>query len=123
MAPVSVPSKSSVENSPPPWLGTSTGSVRSLRDIQMEQGKHKLSQRSTGWGSPQLSSPLGSLYGAGVVPVLTVDHNSSTECPNRWYKPDEASPSSLRCIQIEEQAMKELRQLYKNVKLVKQDNS
>jgi hypothetical protein len=55
------------------------------------------------------------------VTVQNPDHGSlSIDLPNRWYRPETASPSSLRCIQIEEEAMKELRRVYKNVKLVRQ---
>ncbi|CAK9191892.1 unnamed protein product [Sphagnum troendelagicum] len=111
------------ENSPPPWAGASPGtSAPSLRDIQLQQVKHKAQQRPlNARGSPQLSCPVGLMAISPAVTVQNPDHGSlSIDLPNRWYRPETASPSSLRCIQIEEEAMKELRRMYKNVKLVRQ---
>lgn len=51
--------------------------------------------------------------------------NTSPGCPpdsavsNKWFKPEVDLPSSIRSIQIEEKAMKDLRRFYTNVKLVK----
>ncbi|GAB2296375.1 hypothetical protein Dimus_030496 [Dionaea muscipula] len=98
------------EKSTPPWSasGTSPCSRPSLRDIQLQQVKvqHSLSHSpktrtagfsvSTGQGSP-----------------------SDTATPSRWFKPETDSPSSIRSIQIEEKAMKDLRRFYSNVKLVR----
>lgn len=39
--------------------------------------------------------------------------------PNRWYRPDTDAPSSIRSIQIEERAIKDLKRFYSSVKLVK----
>lgn len=38
---------------------------------------------------------------------------------NRWFKPEVAAPSSIRSIQIEEKAMKDLKRYYSSVKVVK----
>ncbi|KAJ7539741.1 hypothetical protein O6H91_11G107500 [Diphasiastrum complanatum] len=124
-APIAVtPAKSSSlnpEQSPPPWAGLSPGtSAPSLRDIQMQQVKNKAQQRQlSSFGSPKTGSPLSSLTLSTGCSNLTADVASTTDSSNRWFKPDMASPSSIRCIQIEEEAMKELRRLYKDVKLVK----
>lgn len=39
--------------------------------------------------------------------------------PNRWFKPEVNTPSSIRSIQIEEKAMKDLKRFYSCVKVVK----
>ncbi|CAM6101074.1 unnamed protein product [Calypogeia fissa] len=118
------PSNVNLETSPPPWAAsTSSVAAQSLRDIQLEQVQSKFQRTPLSRGSPhQAISPVGALTSSGNA--STSDHNlNSTETPNRWYKPELGSPSNLRCIQIEEKAMKELRQLYKNVKLVRNDGS
>ncbi|XP_062005201.1 uncharacterized protein LOC133722332 [Rosa rugosa] len=100
------------DRSTPPWTASGTPpllSRPSLRDIQMQQkGKqqHNLSHSpktktagfsvTTGQGSPLDSSGL-----------------------NRWFKPEVDAPSSIRSIQIEEKAMKDLRRFYNSVKVVK----
>ncbi|XP_052175101.1 uncharacterized protein LOC127789981 isoform X3 [Diospyros lotus] len=99
------------ERSTPPWTasGTPPLSRPSLRDIQMQQqGKqhHSLSHSpkarttgfsvATGQGSPSDSAGL-----------------------NRWFKPEIEVPSSIRSIQIEERAMKDLKRFYSTVKIVK----
>ncbi|BBN02425.1 inhibitor of Bruton tyrosine kinase [Marchantia polymorpha subsp. ruderalis] len=107
-------SRGQPDNSPPPWAAATPGTnALSLRDIQMQQVKSKANQRTPQVrGSPQLGSPLGpSVPSTGG----TGSEASSTDTPNRWFKPEVAGPSSIRCIQIEEKAMKELRQMYKNV--------
>lgn len=38
---------------------------------------------------------------------------------NRWFKPETDAPSSIRSIQIEERAIKDLKRLYSNVRIVK----
>jgi len=38
---------------------------------------------------------------------------------NRWFKPEVDTPSSIRSIQIEEKAMKDLKRFYSSVKIVK----
>ncbi|XP_042511641.1 uncharacterized protein LOC122086729 [Macadamia integrifolia] len=44
---------------------------------------------------------------------------SETASPNRWFKPEVDAASSIRSIQIEEKAMKDLKRFYSSVKLVK----
>ncbi|KAG0555654.1 hypothetical protein KC19_12G185700 [Ceratodon purpureus] len=111
------------ENSPPAWAGRSPGtSAPLLRDIQVQQVKqHKAQQRPlASRGSPQLTSPLGSMISAPGGSSQISDHASpSTEAPNRWYKPEIVNPSPIRNIQKEEEAMKDLRRLYKSVKIVR----
>jgi hypothetical protein len=38
---------------------------------------------------------------------------------NRWFKPEVDTPSSIRSIQIEEKAIKDLKRFYSSVKVVK----
>jgi len=38
---------------------------------------------------------------------------------NRWFKPEVDAPSSIRAIQIEEKAIKDLKRFYSSVKIVK----
>ena len=38
---------------------------------------------------------------------------------NRWFKPEVEAASSIRSIQIEEKAMKDLKRFYSSVKVVK----
>lgn len=38
---------------------------------------------------------------------------------NRWFKPEIDSPSSIRSIQIEEKAIKDLKRFYSSVRIVK----
>jgi hypothetical protein len=116
------------ENSPPAWAGRSPGtSAPLLRDIQVQQVKqHKAQQRPiASRGSPQLSSPLSLMVSApGSSSQIFDGHASpSTETPNRWYKPEVANPSPIRNIQKEEEAMKDLRRLYKTVKIVRPTDS
>lgn len=98
------------ERSTPPWnaSGTPPSARRpSLRDIQLQQGKHV--------GHPQ--SPKVRTSGFTVNTGQGSPSDSGGSC--RWYKPEIDSPSSIRSIQIEEKAMKDLRCFYKSVKLVK----
>lgn len=100
------------ETSTPPWAASGTPphlSQPSLRDIQkQQQGKqqqilsHSPKTRmtgfsvSTGQGSPSDSAGL-----------------------NRWFKPEVDTPSSIRSIQIEEKAIKDLKRFYSSVKILK----
>ncbi|KAL2643085.1 hypothetical protein R1flu_010672 [Riccia fluitans] len=116
-SPIAVNSRGSApsqpDNSPPPWAAATFGTTApSIRDIQMQQGMSKGSHRPQVRGSPQIGSPLG--LSVPSVSCASSDVGSS-ETPNRWFKPEASGASSLRCIQIEEKAMKELRQMYKNV--------
>ncbi|KAK1297300.1 Ultraviolet-B receptor UVR8 [Acorus calamus] len=104
------------EKSTPPWAlaGTSPVSSRpSLKDIQMQQEKrhqsisHSPKTRTSGFAIASSQSSPSEVGG----PKDTV--------PSRWFKPEMEAPSSIRSIQIEERAMKDLKRFYKNVKLVK----
>nr|CAD1819673.1 unnamed protein product [Ananas comosus var. bracteatus] len=103
------------EKGTPPWssAGNSpTLSRPSLRDIQMQQEKkhqslsHSPKITTSGFSIPSHSS--------------TSDVGSSKASnPSRWFKPETDAPSSIRSIQIEERAMKDLKRFYSSVKLVK----
>ncbi|OWM73200.1 hypothetical protein CDL15_Pgr001314 [Punica granatum] len=98
------------EKGTPPWAASGTPphpSRPSLRDIQMQQGKkqqslsHSPKTRTTGFA---VSSGQGSPSDSSGV--------------NRWFKPETEAPSSIRSIQIEEKAMKDLKRFYGSVKIV-----
>ncbi|CAK9181047.1 unnamed protein product [Ilex paraguariensis] len=99
------------ERSTPPWAsGTPPVLSRpSLRDIQLQQGNklqclsHSPKTRTTGFS----------------VSTGQVSPSSDSSGPNRWFKPEVDTPSSLRSIQIEEKAMKDLKRFYSSVKIVK----
>ncbi|XP_028766863.1 uncharacterized protein LOC114724637 [Neltuma alba] len=99
------------EKGTPSWSASRTPphlSRPSLRDIQRQQGKmHESLSRS-----PQART-TGFAVGAG--------QGSPSEPPgmNRWFKPEAETISSIRSIQIEEKAMKDLKRLYRSVKVVK----
>ncbi|PUZ68510.1 hypothetical protein GQ55_2G034300 [Panicum hallii var. hallii] len=110
----SVPS-SEGDKSTPPWSSSATSpnvSRPSLRDIQMQQEKryysisHSPKTRTSGFAIPsQGGSPdVGS---------------AKDNVPNRWFKPETDAPSSIRSIQIEEQAMKDFKRFYSSVRIVK----
>ncbi|KAI9186342.1 hypothetical protein LWI28_016355 [Acer negundo] len=94
----------------PPWAASETPpslSRPSLRDIQMQQVKqHCLSH-----------SPKTRTAGFSIAS----SQGSPSESPgmNRWFKPEVGTPSSIRSIQIEEKAMKDLKRFYSSVKIVK----
>ncbi|KAL5999358.1 hypothetical protein ACLOJK_040818 [Asimina triloba] len=100
------------EKGTPPWSasGTSPNLCKpSLRDIQMLQEKKQVlshSPKTRTAGFSVSSSSVGS----------PSESNSST---NRWFKPEMDAPSSIRSIQIEERAMKDLKRFYSNVKVVR----
>ncbi|KAF3441247.1 hypothetical protein FNV43_RR15160 [Rhamnella rubrinervis] len=100
------------ERCTPPWTASGTPpllSRPSLRDIQMQQGKHHQSLSH---------SPKTRVAGFSV----TSGQGSPSDSPgmNRWFKPEVDSPSSsIRSIQIEEKAMKDLKRFYSSVKIVK----
>lgn len=52
---------------------------------------------------------------------VTSGQGSPSDSPglNRWFKPEVDMPSSLRSIQIEEKAIKDLKRFYNSVKIVK----
>lgn len=95
----------------PPWAASGTPpslSRPSLRDIQFQQGKNQLGvshspkNRTTGFS---VTTGQGSPSEAGGL--------------NRWFKPEADAPSSIRSIQIEERAIKDLKRFYSNVRIVK----
>ncbi|CAK7341477.1 unnamed protein product [Dovyalis caffra] len=101
---------SDAEISTPPWAsGTPPLPSRpSLRDIQMQQGKqHQSISHSPKTRTHGFSVPTG--------------QGSPSDSPgmNRWFKPEVDMPSSIRSIQIEEKAMKDLKRFYNSVKIVK----
>ncbi|CAI9760915.1 unnamed protein product [Fraxinus pennsylvanica] len=98
------------ERNTPPWAASGTPpslSRPSLRDIQLQQGKqqqgmsHSPKTRTTGFS---VMSGQGSPSESGGV--------------NRWFKPEIDAPSSIRSIQIEEKAMKDLKRFYSSVRIV-----
>ncbi|KAI4350337.1 hypothetical protein L6164_004802 [Bauhinia variegata] len=102
---------SDVDKSTPPWAASGTPphlSRPSFRDIQMQQGKKQLNLSH----SPKTRT-------AGFT--IATDQGSPSEANgvNRWFKPEVETPSSIRSIQIEEKAMKDLKRFYTNVKVVK----
>nr|GMC93880.1 Inhibitor of Bruton tyrosine kinase [Ipomoea batatas] len=101
---------SDVERNTPPWAtsGTSPLSRPSLRDIQLQQVRHYhgLSQ-----------SPKAKIAGFSLMSGQGSPSDSSGM--NRWFKPEVEMPSSIRSIQIEERAIKDLKRFYSSVKVVK----
>ncbi|KAL2900817.1 Structural maintenance of chromosomes protein 6 [Bienertia sinuspersici] len=47
---------------------------------------------------------------------------SDSGTPSRWFKPEVNSPSSIRSIQTEEKAMKDLKRFYSSVRIMKSQN-
>ncbi|XP_027350889.1 uncharacterized protein LOC113861959 isoform X2 [Abrus precatorius] len=105
---------SDVEVSTPPWAASGTPpqlSRPSLRDIQMQQGK-KLQSLSF---SPKTRT-------AGFSVASGQGSPSETTGVSRWFKPEVETPSSIRSIQIEEKAMKDLKRFYSSVKIVRKQS-
>ncbi|XP_062113478.1 uncharacterized protein LOC133824571 isoform X2 [Humulus lupulus] len=99
------------ERSTPPWQSSGTPPLHSrlsLRDIQLQQGKHHQSLSH---------SPKTKVSGFAV----TSGQGSPSDTPamNRWFKPEVDTPSSIRSIQIEEKAIKDLKRFYSSVRIVK----
>ncbi|XP_047975718.1 uncharacterized protein LOC125218153 isoform X1 [Salvia hispanica] len=95
----------------PPWAASGTPpslSRPSLRDIQFQQGKQQLGVSH---------SPKNSTTGFSVMNGLGSPSESAGS--NRWFKPEVDAPSSIRSIQIEERAIKDLKRFYGNVRIVK----
>ncbi|TVU41524.1 hypothetical protein EJB05_15052 [Eragrostis curvula] len=102
------------ERSTPPWSSSATSpnlSRPSLRDIQMQQEKrhHGISH------SPKTRTSGFTISSQSASPEAGVKDN----IPNRWFKPEADAPSSIRSIQIEEQAMKDFKRFYSSVRIVK----
>ncbi|KAG1347975.1 Inhibitor of Bruton tyrosine kinase [Cocos nucifera] len=103
------------DKSTPPWSAAGTSPVLhrpSLRDIQMQQEKKQQSLSN---------SPNTRISGFSVSTQVSTSEASGQKhsVPNRWFKPETDAPSSIRSIQIEERAMKDLKRFYSSVKLVK----
>ncbi|KAI4386641.1 hypothetical protein MLD38_004557 [Melastoma candidum] len=104
------------ERGTPPWASSGTpplGSRPSLRDIQQQQqGKQQLAL-----------SPSPKTRTSGFA--ITSGQGSPTDPAgmNRWFKPEAEATSSIRAIQIEEKAMKDLKRFYSSVKIVKSNNN
>jgi len=100
------------ERSTPPWAASGTPplvSRPSLRDIQMQQHGKQLQSLS--------SSPKARTTGFAVTSGQGSPSDSASL--NRWFKPEVDTPSSIRSIQIEERAIKDLKRFYSSVKIVK----
>ncbi|CDP10532.1 unnamed protein product [Coffea canephora] len=98
------------ERNTPPWAASGTPpslSRPSLRDIQLQQGKHQQS----------LSSPKTRTTGFSVAGGQGSPSDSGGL--NRWFKQEVETPSSIRSIQIEEKAMKDLKRFYSSVKIMR----
>ncbi|XP_020222775.1 uncharacterized protein LOC109805181 isoform X1 [Cajanus cajan] len=104
------------EISTPPWAasGTPPHPTRpSLRDIQMQQGKkqqclsHSPKTRTAGFS----------------IPTSQGSPSETTTGVSRWFKPEVETPSSIRSIQIEEKAMKDLKRFYSSVKIVRKQQA
>ncbi|XP_078435331.1 ankyrin repeat family protein / regulator of chromosome condensation (RCC1) family protein [Wolffia australiana] len=99
--------------SPPPWSSSGSSPILSrpsLRDIQMQQAKKQLLGMA--------HSPRSRTSGF-TVPLSGPASPSETTSPSYWFKPEMDVPSSIRSIQIEEKAMKDLKQRYSCVKLIR----
>ncbi|KAL6974736.1 hypothetical protein U1Q18_013042 [Sarracenia purpurea var. burkii] len=99
------------EKSTPPWAASGTPpllSRPSLRDIQMQQGKQ-----------PQNLSHSPKARTTGFTLTTGQGLPSDSVIANRWFKPEADTPSSIRSIQIEERAIKDLKRFYNSVKIVK----
>ncbi|MCL7025358.1 hypothetical protein MKW94_007035 [Papaver nudicaule] len=106
------------EKGTPPWIagGASQSSPifsrPSLRDIQMQQEKRHQQNLS--------QSPKTSTTGF-TIPSSQGSPSDSTGGMNRWFKPEINSTSSIRSIQIEEKAIKDLKRFYSSVKIKSQN--
>lgn len=105
------PQASDGDKTTPLWTASGTPpllSRPSLRDIQIQQGKNHQSLSH----SPKTKT-------TGFTVTTGQGSPSDSAGMNRWFKPEVDSPSSLRSIQIEEKAMKDLKRFYTSVKIVK----
>ncbi|XP_024983097.1 uncharacterized protein LOC112519285 isoform X3 [Cynara cardunculus var. scolymus] len=102
------------ERSTPPWVPSGTpplGSRPSLRGIQLQQGK----KQQTLSHSPKTRT-------TGFSPTSGQGAPSDSVGLNRWFKPEVETPSSIRSIQIEEKAIKDLKRFYSSVKIIKNES-
>lgn len=59
---------------------------------------------------------------AGFTVASGLGSPSEATAINRWFKPEVEKPSSIRSIQIEEKAMKDLKRFYSSVKIVRKQS-
>ncbi|CAN6465033.1 unnamed protein product [Victoria cruziana] len=110
------PASLECDKSTPPWAAAGTSPVLcrpSLRDIQLQQGKQQMQFTSH---SPKTRSQG---FSVGSPSEAALCHTPKETTPNRWYKAETDIPSSIRAIQIEEAAIKDLKRYYNCVKLVR----
>lgn len=110
VATIRIPQASDGDKNTPPWAAPGTPPQPfklSLRDIQMQQVKKQALS-----SSPKTKT-------AGFTIATGQGSPSEATGMNRWFKPEIDTPSSIRSIQIEEKAMKDLRRFYTSVKIVK----
>lgn len=136
------------DKSTPPWSSSATSpnlSRPSLRDIQMQQvdllpnvkliriflqqynkvqplienqltSEQEKRHHGVVSQSPKTRTSGFAIPSLGAAPeVVGVKDN----VPNRWFKPETDTPSSIRSIQIEEQAMKDFKRFYTTVRIMK----
>ncbi|KAI3793689.1 hypothetical protein L1987_36309 [Smallanthus sonchifolius] len=99
------------DRSTPPWISSGTPPLRgrpSLKSIQLQEEK----KQQTLCHSPKTKTTGFSVTSGQGSP-------SDSAGLNKWFKPEVAAPSSIRSIQIEEKAMKDLKRFYSSVKVVK----
>lgn len=70
-------------------------------------------------GKQQVLSNSPKVRTAGFSVTSGQGSPSDSSGVNRWFKPEVDTPSSIRSIQIEERAIKDLKRFYSNVKIVK----
>eukprot|EP00850_Spirogloea_muscicola_P006477 SM000030S11486 [mRNA] locus=s30:883932:890292:- [translate_table: standard] len=103
----------------PAWSrGSAADTTPSLRDIQVQQ-EQKNQQRKQ--AVSRAGSHVGSPLSSGTSPIVAAHHSPhadslgtslSSASPSRWYRPEEASLTSLRSIQMEEEATSHLRRAF-----------
>ncbi|KAG4166932.1 hypothetical protein ERO13_A13G165100v2 [Gossypium hirsutum] len=116
------------------WLTGSKNQVEDLPEVRNEEGKILLSSflpsKPISVGSVQASqvSDGKQLHSLSHSPKPKVSgcptatgQDSPLDSPamSRWFKPEVEATSSIRSIQIEERAMKDLKRFYSSVKVVK----
>lgn len=87
-----------------------SGSDSELIDFEQEKRQTGISH------SPKTRTSGFAIPSQGTSPEVG---GIKDNVPNRWFKPEADAPSSIRSIQIEEQAMKDFKRFYSNVRIVK----
>ncbi|KAI4381613.1 hypothetical protein MLD38_007673 [Melastoma candidum] len=103
------------ERGTPPWASSGTPplvSRPSLTDIQQQQQGKQPQALSM---SPKTRTSGFAIASGQVLP-------SDPAGMNHWFKQEAEATSSIRVIQIEEKAMKDLKRFYSTVKIVKNNN-